>query len=63
MSFINTVQLEMSLSRLYDGQPLYADLMEYLHAHGYRLIDIEPGFADIKTGALHQFDGIFRKEK
>jgi FkbM family methyltransferase len=61
LPYINTIQLEMSLSRLYDGQPLYADLMDYLHAHGYQLIDIEPGFADVKTGTLHQFDGIFRK--
>lgn len=58
---IQTIQLEMSLRPLYAGQPLYYDLMDFLHAHDYKLIDIEPGFADLKTGALLQFDGVFRK--
>ena len=61
LPFIHTIQLEMSLRPLYAGQPLYTDLMDFLHANDYKLIDIEPGFADIKTGTLLQFDGIFRK--
>lgn len=61
LQFINMIQLEMSLQPLYDGQPLYRDLIDFLQARGYSLIDIEPGFADIKTGTLLQFDGIFRK--
>jgi FkbM family methyltransferase len=61
MQYINTIQLEMSLRPLYDGQPLYHQLMDSLHSGGYTLIDIEPGFADLKTGTLLQFDGIFRK--
>jgi FkbM family methyltransferase len=60
---INTIQLEMSLRPLYAGQPLYAELMDFLHAQGYMMIDIEPGFADIKTGNLLQFDGIFRRSE
>ena len=61
LQYINTIQLEMSLRPLYDGQPLYHQLMDFLHYHGYTLIDIEPGFADLKTGTLLQFDGVFRK--
>lgn len=63
LEHINTIQLEMSLRPLYEGQPLYTDIMDYLHSYGYNLIDIEPGFADTKTGTLLQFDGIFRKAK
>lgn len=58
---INTIQLEMSLRPLYEGQPLYHHVMDFLHYRGYTLIDIEPGFADLKTGTLLQFDGVFRK--
>jgi FkbM family methyltransferase len=61
LQHINTVQLEMSLQPLYAGQALYFDLMNFLHNCGYKLIDIEPGFADLKTGTLLQFDGIFHK--
>lgn len=58
---IHTIQLEMSLRRLYADQPLYSDIMAFLHSRDYTLIDIETGFADLKTGTLLQFDGIFRK--
>jgi FkbM family methyltransferase len=61
LQHINTIQLEMSLRPLYVGQPLYHQLMDFLHSCGYALIDIEPGFADSKTGTLLQFDGVFRK--
>ena len=61
LPYINTIQLEMSLQPLYTGQALYDDLMEFLHNSGYRLIDIEPGFADLENGTLFQFDGTFRR--
>jgi FkbM family methyltransferase len=61
LSYIKTIQLEMSLLPLYEGQPLYNEVMDFLHSYNYRLIDVEPGFADSKTGTLFQFDGIFRK--
>jgi FkbM family methyltransferase len=61
LNYIHTIQLEMSLRPLYDGQPLYNDLLGFLHFNEYRLIDVEPGFTDLKTGTLFQFDGIFRK--
>jgi len=58
---ISTIQLELSLQPLYSEQPLYNDLMSFLFSYGYKLIDVEPGFADSKTGTLFQFDGIFRR--
>ncbi|HET6225684.1 MAG TPA: FkbM family methyltransferase [Bacteroidia bacterium] len=63
LSKIHTVQLEMSLQSLYIGQPLYKDVMAFLHSNDYTLLDVEPGFADSNTGSLLQFDGIFRKSK
>ena len=61
LSYISTIQLEMSLLPLYEGQPLYNEIMEFLHLRHFKLIDLEPGFADLKTGTLLQFDGIFRR--
>ncbi|HEX2847753.1 MAG TPA: FkbM family methyltransferase [Chitinophagaceae bacterium] len=63
LDMINTVQLEMSLHPLYSGQALYNDIMSFFHQRGYKLIDIDPGFADLRTGVLYQFDGIFRKSE
>ena len=63
LPYINTIKLEMSLLPLYKNQPLYNEILSFLHLHGYTLIDIEPGFADVKTGQLLQFDGIFRNSK
>lgn len=61
LSHINTVQLEMSLRPLYQGQGLYSDILDHFHSRGYTLIDVDPGFADLKTGTLLQFDGVFRR--
>lgn len=62
LEYINTIQLEMSLQPLYAGQALYDEIFKYLWNKGYKLIDIEPGFTNINTGTLLQFDGIFRKD-
>lgn len=61
LQYINTIQLEMSLQALYTGQPLYNEIFTFLWSKGYKLIDIEPGFTDIRNGTMLQFDGIFRK--
>ena len=60
---IQTIQLELSLRPLYAGQVLYNELMEFLYPLGYRLIDVEPGFTDFRTGALLQFDGVFNRSE
>jgi FkbM family methyltransferase len=61
LTYINTIQLEMSLEPLYAQQALYNEVFTFLWQHGYTLIDIEPGFTDKHTGKLLQIDGIFRK--
>jgi FkbM family methyltransferase len=52
------VQLEMSLLPLYEGAPTFEGVLEFMGRHGFRLVGIEPGFAD-RTGVLLQADGIF----
>ena len=61
LAAIDTVQVEMSLVALYQGQPLFPDLYAYLAARGYSLFSIDPCFADKKTGRVLQVDGTFRR--
>lgn len=58
---IATIQLEMSLIPLYEGELLFNGLYDLLYDKGYSLVSIEPGFLDSKTGQLLQVDGIFHR--
>jgi FkbM family methyltransferase len=58
---IVAVQLELSLVPLYDGAPLYDEMLAYMSARGFRLCWVDPGFHDPDTHELLQFDGCFVK--
>lgn len=58
---VATLQLEMSLMPLYEGELSADDLHRLLDAEGFRLVGLEPGFADESTGELLQVDGIFQR--
>lgn len=57
---IQTIQLELSVVPLYEGQVLFRQLYDTLANAGYRLVMIEPGFF-AATGELLQLDGVFHK--
>lgn len=60
---ICAIQLELSLIPLYQGEPLYRDMIDFLESLGFALFDISPTFADSKSGRVYQVDSIFvRKE-
>jgi FkbM family methyltransferase len=56
---ITVVETELSLVRLYDGQPLLKDMTDYLYEAGFELLALEPGFHDSASGRILQFDGMF----
>ena len=58
---IDFVQIELSLAPLYAGGLLLPEMNAYLVSLGYRLVALEPGFSDAKTGALLQLDGIYQR--
>jgi len=58
---IGLVQLEMSLTPLYEGEALVEELWGLLRAKGYCLVGLEPGFTDERNGHLLQVDGIFHR--
>lgn len=59
LPYVKGIQLELSLTPLYQGQPLYREIIEWLAEQGFELWSVLPGFLDISNGRLLQFDGIF----
>jgi hypothetical protein len=58
---IDTVQMELSLVPLYEGELLFQEMWELLRAKGYTLVAIESGFSAPASGQLLQVDGIFHR--
>jgi FkbM family methyltransferase len=58
---IDSLELELSLVPLYEGGPLFAEMLEWLSSRGYELVGLEAGFSDPRTGRLLQVDGIFHR--
>ncbi len=58
---IQGVMTEMSVSTLYEDQPLFRDIDGYLVDHGFDLVDLVPGFRDPVSLRLLQFDGVYLK--
>ena len=56
------IKVEVSIAPLYEGQPDYLSLIEFIRSAGFSLWSIEPGFSDPKTGRLLQFDAVFFRE-
>lgn len=48
---------------LYEGAPLFADMLAWLAARGYELVGLEPAFSDLHTGRLLQADGFFHRPR
>lgn len=57
------VELEMSLTALYDGQPTADELHEFLRSKSFRCWDILPGFRDPSSFRMLQYDGIYFRER
>jgi len=60
---IDTIQLEMSLIPLYEGESLFNKMYNILIKKGYSMVSIEPVFLDQNSGKLMQIDGIFHRFK
>ena len=63
LAYIDTVQMEMSLIPLYEGEPLFHNMCMMMDEKGYTLVAIENGFSDPASGQLLQVDGIFHKSR
>lgn len=59
---VSGLQLELSLTPLYEGQALFLDIIEWLAQRGFSMWSVIPGFTDPRTGRMLQMDGIFYKD-
>ena len=62
LEVIRGIQLEASLSPLYEGETLLVQMVPFMLEKGYRLFGLEPIFYDPRTGRLLQVDCIFFRE-
>jgi FkbM family methyltransferase len=56
---VSFLEIELSLVRLYAGQPLFTEMVQAASALGFSLVNVEAGFSDPRTGRVLQIDGIF----
>lgn len=60
LSKITILQLEISLTSLYEEEPLFDELYPYIIEKGFELYTIENGIRDLKNGRLLQIDCLFK---
>jgi len=58
---IKLIQAELSFTEVYEGGPLFDEVIGFLKGHGYEVFAIVPGFRDDSSGRMLQADGIFVK--
>jgi FkbM family methyltransferase len=61
LKHIKLLQLEMSITRLYEDEMLINEMMNYILDRKFRLISLENGISDPETGELLQVDCIFAR--
>jgi FkbM family methyltransferase len=54
------VELELSLTPLYEGQLLAGEMIALIREHGFKPTHLEPEFVDPASGELLQLNGLFQ---
>lgn len=57
------VETEISFTKLYEGQVLYKEVVDFMEIHGFQLWALFPIFSDKSSGRLLQADALFLKNK
>jgi FkbM family methyltransferase len=58
---VQAIEMELSLAPLYQGGPLFLEMIRYLEKLGFALVSLSHVFSDAKTDQLLQVDGIFKR--
>lgn len=58
---IETLQLEMSPVRLYEGEALFTEMYDWVAARGFDCVHLEPGLIDPADERLLSLDGYFHR--
>lgn len=56
------VQAELSLVPLYEGGPLWLEVVQFMSDHGFHVAGLEGGYTDPETGEMLQADAIFIRD-
>jgi hypothetical protein len=56
------LQIELSFTALYEGQPLYRSMLDWLSERGFNLWGLVPGFVEPESGRLLQCDGLLFRD-
>jgi FkbM family methyltransferase len=59
---IPLIQLETAFFEGYETQPLIEEIISYLRCLRYRIVWIDPGWEDLKTGEMLEADLIFARD-
>jgi FkbM family methyltransferase len=59
---IAAIESELSLVPLYRDQLLFREMLDLFDGAGYRLVSLEPAYADPRNGHVLQVDGIFLRD-
>lgn len=59
LAAVKALECELSYVALYEGQPLFAEVVEWLRSAGFALAGLEPVHSDPRTGELLQVNGLF----
>lgn len=62
LSQVSMIFIELSFIKLYEGQPLINDMIEYLKGHGFILSGIENVSRDLRDGSYLQCDAYFERK-
>jgi hypothetical protein len=61
LKIVDYILCEMSFVKLYEGQPLVKEVINYMFERGFFLIDILELNRDPKNNELLQADGLFKR--
>lgn len=59
MDRIASLQLELSMVPIYEGEPLWRPMVDRIEAMGFEPVLLIPGYFNNRTGRMLQFDGVF----
>ena len=59
---LHGIQAELSLVPLYEGGPLWMEVIQFMPDHGFHVAGLEAGYADPTSGEMLQADGIFIRD-
>lgn len=59
LTTVTILECELSIARVYEGQPSFRSMIDRISDLGFELVDIDPFFRERATGRVLSMDAIF----